>query len=137
MNKMMALALLLVVSVIPTAHAGPPVCTVISIDQAHGVVTARDAKDVTFSFRGNAATVRSLKVGQTLDARFIRQAEGTVARTGGGRADTGDCLCGKTRDGQCWCTGGPETECPCSEVPGGGTGPGEPGVRSRQSVPRR
>jgi len=56
MNNVIALALLLMVGLIPAAHAGPPVCTVIGIDPAHGIVTSRDAKGVTFNFRGDAAT---------------------------------------------------------------------------------
>jgi hypothetical protein len=57
---------------IPLANAGSPCCAIAAIDTRTGIVTARDtASQRTFQFKaGDAALLRSLKVGQKVFADF-------------------------------------------------------------------
>lgn len=81
--------------------------TIIKVNVKKGVVLVRDTAGITFEFPAEARTLKSLKIGQKLDTKFIRavshQAQAATAATPGGRG-LPFCPCGKMGDGKCWCS---------------------------------
>ncbi len=79
--------------------------TITGINAKEGVVTAKDTAGNAFQFPANAAALKTLKVGQKVDTKFIRNA----VRLGG--AQLPHCECGKMADGTCWCSKCPGDAC--------------------------
>ena len=58
-------------ALVPRALAVNPCCAITAIDQGTGIVTAREnASGKTFQFKASADTLKTLHVGQSIDADF-------------------------------------------------------------------
>ena len=58
-------------ALVSAALAAIPCCGIIAIDQGTGIVTAREnASGKTFQFKASADTLKTLHVGQSIDADF-------------------------------------------------------------------